>query len=1353
MDPTKSSFAKLDGSSNYQVWSIKMRSHLIAQDLWEVVDISSAKNLAQNLKSLNSKAVSLIILSCEDHIIRTIDPNDLAASIWKKLEKLYGQVGFSARHLAFQSLVSTNISTCDSTDHFIDQFRTNINTLSQLTISPLPQWLLLSIFINNVSSQYEAWVQSIMQQVRGKKISEDSQSYLDEVIASLLDEARRLGHHNNMHGNPNTAMTARKPSKPKPICKYCGKIHKSENCWQEFPEKRPSARLSTAPQVDNTSQKNSPYSSSNIAFLTQTKRSTCDTWILDSGATQHMSNDKSHFTKLEPCSTTITTANNTKMTACGRGDVRLCTPNGTSFTLLNVLYVPQLASNLLSICCATKNPLMNFNFLYGECRIMFRNTLLATAKQRDSLLVLETIRPYAYTAKSTDSLTWHKRLGHLNEEYLNKNPIRSITGNLEPFSCETCHKNKSTRIVSHNPVMKAKRPLEKIHSDLAGPITPMSLGGNKYLVTFTDDFSRFSWVFPCEKKSQCLEIFKGFKKAVENELDQKIAFLHCDNGGEYSSKEWNQYARQEGIQLQYTVPHTPEQNGVAERLNRTLFNMARCFVNDSTHLIKPLWAELMRTACYIKNRIPTSANEGFKSSYEMLFNRPPPINHLRVIGSKCYCNKTGKQIGKLDERATECVLVGYESENIFRVYDPKTRQVFRSRDVVVKEDSTVTSEDDPKSKSNPETHTIEINSSNENRDTEEDITPLATSQIPDSYLTSQDHYYTAESALQPEQDNDTTNISQESSLDELADPQYCQQFDIYKDPYNPRAFVSRCLAATNSPDDYLPETLEQAMQCNNAKQWAESMRDEITSILQNATWKLVDAPKNGGDVIQGRWVFRTKTDATGKILKYKSRWVVRGFQQKDGSNVTDTFASVVKPMSYKMLFSIAASLDLEIEQMDVKTAFLNSPIEEDVYVEQPHGFELTSSDHMDTLKRELFQSGKNGAKNTFVYPKNNRTTAKLVCKLEKALYGLKQAPRAWYKTLSSFMNEACLKPLMSDYAVFANQNRSLLVAVYVDDLLIFGKNKHQIQNLKEKLHKRFQMTDLGPAHLYLGMQIARNRSTHTLYLDQKKYIQIVLERFNMTNCNPVSTPMETGLKLTHRSDKASAKEINEYQKLMGCLEYAAMATRPDITFPVHKLAQFASNPDECHFNAAKRILRYLKGSLSYSLVFCGGKDDKFELLGYTDADWAGDSTDRKSIGGYCFYLNHCLISHMSKKQPTIALSTAEAEMHAALQASKEAIWLRNILSEIGYTQTKPTTIFCDNQAAISLSRNPEFHSRSKHVDIHYRFIRLQVELGTIQLKFISSAEMAADGLTKPLSRQKHEIFVNFLQGKNIMRNS
>ena len=1335
MDASKIQIAKLNGTSNYQVWSIKMKMYLIAQDLWDVVEISTSKVTDPNLRSQNSKALSIIFLSCEDHIIRLLDPNDLAVTAWKKLEKQYGQVGFSARHLSFQSLNSTLLSSCNNVDHFIDQFRAHVTTLSQMTANPIPQWLLLSILINNVGNQYEAWTQSVMQQVRNKTISEDSQTYLDEVIASLIDEARRVGQ--SIELNSNSAMTARKGPKPKPICKHCGKIHKSDNCWEMFPEKRPSARFSSSNQ---TSSENNQFQnqSDGIAFLSQNKDGLEKSWILDSGATQHMCNDKLQFLNLEPFSTTITTANNTKMNATGKGTVKLMTKDGNFFTLLNVLYVPQLASNLLSVCYATRNPNIHFHILNGECRITFNNKLIATAKSHESLFILETARPSAHSSKTTDSLTWHKRLGHMNSEFMAKEQIKSSIGNIDKYTCEVCLKNKSTRIISRISPIKAKRPLQKIHTDLAGPITPISLGGNRYVVTFTDDFSRFSWVFLCNEKSGCFEAFKEFKKMVENEFDQKIAFLHCDNGGEYTSNEFKRFARKEGIQLQYTVPHSPEQNGVAERLNRVLFDMTRCFINDSPHINKTLWAELLKTACYLKNRLPTSSNTNFLSPYEVLYKIRPSIDHLRIIGSKCFYHMTGKIIGKLDERSNEGFLVGYESQNIFRVFDPKTQKVLRCRDVIIYEnakaenmqsqnseidhDTTFTGviESQPKDLTTPTIQHISSIPNTSGLPAQRESTIYSSPQVPGKYQ------------------------SFDTSLDELADPLYDPEISTA------RTFVSKCIAATSSAEQFLPESFEQAISCEESFEWKHSMRDEMKSITENSTWKLVPVPENKREVIQGRWVFRTKTDSNGKIAKYKSRWVVKGFQQEEGFNYTDTFASVVKPMSYKILFNIAASLNLDIQQMDVKTAFLNSPINEEVYVEQPHGFEVDSMEEDNNLKIDLSTPNNKFSKRHHTFPKNKRGKSNLVCKLERALYGLKQAPRAWYDTLSAFMIKANLHPLKSDHAVFVNKARTLYIAVYVDDILIFGSDSQEISTLKEQLHQRFNMTDLGPAHMYLGMEITRDYTSNTLSLNQQKYIQVVLNRFKMTDCNPVSTPMETGIKLSKRIDIATPFEKNQYQKLIGCLEYAAMATRPDITFAVHSLAQFSSNPDTIHFNAAKRILRYLKGSLNFGLVFKGNKSENFQLLGYSDADWAGSTHDRKSIGGYCFYLNNSLISHMSKKQKTIALSTAESETHAAIQATKEAIWLRNFLEELSFKQNQPTTILCDNQAAIALSHNPEFHSRSKHVDIQYHFLRQHVELKTVDLKYVGTEEMAADGLTKALSRYKHNRFCQFMQGENIM---
>ena len=391
-----------------------MKSYLIAQDLWSVVQNSSSKSIAEDSMSQNSKVMALIILSCEDHIIRLLNPDESASIAWKKLEQQYGNIGFSAQHLAFKSLVSTHISSCQSVDHFIDQFRSNIQTLSQMTKLPIPQWLLLSLLINNVGSHYEAWSQSIMQQIRLKPITEDSSNYLEEIIASLIDEARRSSQ--DKEKTTRSAMMAKINPKLKPICVHCRKVHMSNNCWQRYPEKRPMARYSSRNLENSKCNKNNPPSNV-TAFLSQKSNEKYVSWILDSSATHHMCNDSSQFTNIEENSRTITIANNSKLNAAGKGDIRITTKSGNTFTLLNVLYVPQLASNLLSISCALKNPLIKFNFEKRQCQIISGTSVLANAVSKDSHFIMETLHVARQSLNETTPYTWDQQSINGNEEY------------------------------------------------------------------------------------------------------------------------------------------------------------------------------------------------------------------------------------------------------------------------------------------------------------------------------------------------------------------------------------------------------------------------------------------------------------------------------------------------------------------------------------------------------------------------------------------------------------------------------------------------------------------------------------------------------------------------------------------------------------------------------------------------------------------------------------------------------------------------------------------------------------------------------------------------------------------------
>ena len=437
--------------------------------------------------------------------------------------------------------------------------------------------------------------------------------------------------------------------------------------------------------------------------------------------------------------------------------------------------------------------------------------------------------------------------------------------------------------------------------------------------------------------------------------------------------------------------------------------------------------------------------------------------------------------------------------------------------------------------------------------------------------------------------------------------------------------TASAIAACAEPVE--PKNVKQARDDPMWKEWKKAMKDEVGSLQKNKTWTLVNPPTNRR-ILRGKWVFKAKRGANGEIVRYKARWVVRGFEQEEGVDYLETFAAVVKPMTYKIMFAIAAALGLEIEQMDVKTAFLYSDIDEEIYVEQPT--------RMDD------GSGR-------------------VCRLNKALYGLKQSPRLWYETLATYLKSLGFTPLSADMSVFVRGQT--YIAVYVDDLLIIGPSTEEIRKVKGLLSDRFQMTDLGPCHYYLGMTVTRDRSKRQVRLSQRAYIERILKDFGMQDCKPMATPMETKAKLEPAPDDYTPSTIDRtrYAQLIGHLMYVMLGTRPDIAFPVSVLSRFMAKPTKKHIGAAKRVLRYLKATLHHELIFEG---DLEALVGYTDSDWAGDTARRRSTAGYVFNLGSGAVSWQAKRQSVVALSSCEAEFMGQTQATKEAVWLRRLLQEV-----------------------------------------------------------------------------------------
>ncbi|KAH0685102.1 hypothetical protein KY289_022854 [Solanum tuberosum] len=494
-------------------------------------------------------------------------------------------------------------------------------------------------------------------------------------------------------------------------------------------------------------------------------------------------------------------------------------------------------------------------------------------------------------------------------------------------------------------------------------------------------------------------------------------------------------------------------------------------------------------------------------------------------------------------------------------------------------------------------------------------------------------------------------------------------------------------------------------------QWIEAMQDEMKSLHENHTYELVKLPK-GMRALKNKWVFKVKVEEHNLKPRYKARLVVKGFGQRKGIDFDEIFSPVVKMSSIRTVLGLAASLNLEIEQMDVKTTFLHGDLEEEIYMEQPEGFKVEGKENF-------------------------------VCKLKKSLYGLKQAPRQWYKKFESVMGEQGYKKTSSDHCVFVQKfsdNDFIILLLYVDDMLIVGKNTSKIDELKKELRKSFSMKDLGHAKQILGMRITRLRDERKIYLSQKKYIERVLERFNMKNAKPVSTPLAGHMKLskkmclTVREEKESMAKV-PYSFVVGSLMYAMVCTRPDIAHAVGVVSRFLDNPGKEHWEAVKWILRYLRGSSDECLCF--GASDTI-LKGYTDADMAGDLDNRKSTTGYLFTFSGGAISWQSKLQKCVALSTTEAEYIAATEAGKEMIWLKRFFQELELQQME-YVVYCDSQSAIDLSKNSMYHARTKHIDVRYHWIRDEVENESFHVKKIHTSENPADMLTKMIPKDKFEL--------------
>ncbi|GJW04292.1 retrovirus-related pol polyprotein from transposon TNT 1-94 [Tanacetum coccineum] len=494
--------------------------------------------------------------------------------------------------------------------------------------------------------------------------------------------------------------------------------------------------------------------------------------------------------------------------------------------------------------------------------------------------------------------------------------------------------------------------------------------------------------------------------------------------------------------------------------------------------------------------------------------------------------------------------------------------------------------------------------------------------------------------------------------------------------------------------------------------WFQAMQDEIHEFDRLDVWELVPPP-DCAMIIALKWIYKVKLDEYGDVLKNKARLVAKGYRQEEGLDFEESFAPVARLEAIRIFLANAASKNMTVYQMDVKTAFLNGELKEEVYVSQPEGFVDPDRPHH-------------------------------VYRLKKALYGLKQAPRAWYDTLSKFLLAQGFSKGVVDPTLFIRKTgkHTLHVQIYVDDIIFASTDPKDCDRFSNEMSSKFQMSMMGQISFFLGLQISQN--PRGIFINQSKYANEILKKFDLHKSDPVDTPMVERTKLDEDLSGIPVDQT-QYRSMIGSLMYLT-ASRPDLVFAVCMCARYQSKPTKKHLEAVKRVFRYLQGSINMGLWY--PKDTAMALTAYADADHAGCQDTRRSTSGSAQFLGDKLVSWSSKKQTSTSISSTEAEYIAMSGCCAQILWMRSQLSDYGFAYNH-IPLYCDNKSAIALCCNNVQHSRSKHIDIRHHFIREQVEKGVVELYFVRTEYQLADIFTKALPRERFEFILPRLGMKSM----
>ena len=947
-----------------------------------------------------------------------------------------------------------------------------------------------------------------------------------------------------------------------------------------------------------------------------------DLWFLDSGATQSATNCKSNLNQLEPCQLRMGSATGQDLNIQAVGNVVIATNQNIPIFLTKCYFSPDLIGNFISISKLTDQK-FTITFERYVCYIYKNGVLVAEGFRANDLYAIKAFTLDRLCAVSNTPLpeqtpeelamSWHRALNYINFSDLFK--LKHQLG-LKPcnirLQCEVCQLAKCHKQPFSISKTISVGPLDLIHSDVSGIVRQPSHSLCKYFLTFIDDYSRYTHLYPLKSRTEVLEKFIEYKSLVETHLDRKIKTFRTDNGTEYTSNAFDGLLKKYGIHHEYTHIHSPQENGVSERLNRTLEEGARAALIDSK-LSTYYWLFAVQYAMHVKNRLPHSAVH-FKIPFELWFKKSVNFSMFRPFGCAVVAYDP-EPTGKYQQTGIPGRFLGYSLERKgFLILRNDHKAVLPSRHVTVMlqnefcytpsqnnidEINDLFWDSDPEAPLDP----TDLNPSIQLYDPQPDDSHVAADEPDEASPLSDDN--------SPNRDDSTEDFDHEEPTTPLPpnsepgiepnvighDTQFVfltkRELEQYRLDH-PQSTIVQTAGFKKKPSGgvgrpahayrYMincltqPDDVRSALSGPEGENWKSAMRDEYNSLIQNGTWTLVQRPE-GVKPVQCRWVKKKYDDGE---MKYKARLVAKGFSQRQGVDYFDTFSPVIRISSVRLLLSYAITNNLHAHHIDVKTAFLNGELKEDVYMSQPP---LFADDDQPNL----------------------------ICKLQRSIYGLKQSAKCWKDTLNEILISFKLIQIKSDPCIFTAPNRSLIIGVYVDDMLVISTKINIIEEFQLQLSRRLNITYKGPARHFLGIEL--EHVDGRLHLSQRRQIDQMLDEHEMTDCNGVATPMVPGTTLNVEPDRHQLPDSLSYRSIVGSLLHLANFSRPDICFSVGQLCRFMASPQEAHMVAAKRVLRYLQRTKSAVLVY---SPDIGETCIYNDADF-NNSEDSRSTSGVCTF--------------------------------------------------------------------------------------------------------------------------------------